>query len=125
MGTSKVRIIAMLFAILAFGGVAFTVLYAEQDKRIAAQKADREAFLASVGETNRLRQAYFAEVEKKRTEYQQQMDDAKAAYENLVKKQPELIKSQQQTVTKMVTKTVPVVTTVTTQPTAARKTKTS
>jgi hypothetical protein len=123
-----IRIASLTISLALFAGATFFVLSAEQGKRMAQQKVEREQFLADLKEADRVRQEYFAQIDSRRALSQAQMDAAKQQYADLVVKQPELVKQNQQTVTKVVTQTVPVTQKVkvpASQATSTRKTKTS
>lgn len=124
-----VRTASLVFSLVLFVGASYFVLSSEQAKRIEQQRVSRERFMADLKEADRLRQEYFAQIDAKRAISQAQMDAAKQEYETLLANQPELVKNQQQPVTKTVTQTVPVTQTVKVPAgstvTASRKTKTS
>lgn len=129
MDKTKTRIILVLVSVIILGGSYFGVLATEQRKR----SAGREVMVANVetalSESERLRQEYFANVEAKRAELKKSMEDAKAQYDALLKKQPALIDANKKGVSVPVQKTVTVKAPTTTvsksKPKSTRKTKSS
>ena len=124
-----IRVGSLLISLVLFVGASYFVLSSEQAKRIELQRVSRERFMTDLKGADRLRQEYFAQIDAKRVISQAQMDAAKQQYAQLLAKQPELIKNQQQPTTKTVTQTVPVTQTVKVPAgstvTSTRKTKTS
>ena len=122
-----IRIVSLVVTVAIFGAAGYFVVSSEQWKQAEQARADREQFMADLKESDRIRQEYFSEIDAKRALSKAQMDAAKKQYDDLVAKQPELVKSNQQTVTKIVTQTVPVTQTVKVpaSTTSTRKTKSS
>lgn len=126
MEKGKIRFIVVLISILGLSAVLFSVLYAEEGKRISRADRDRQAFLAEQQAIEQDRKRYFDEVAAKRSELRANMEASKAQYEELLKNQPAAIAKSQTTKTETVT--VPVQTKVSTsvsKPKSTRSTKSS
>ncbi|HCJ45524.1 MAG: hypothetical protein GW815_01925 [Candidatus Moranbacteria bacterium] len=108
MNKISLRIILVSFFLLLFGGSFFAVLAAEEDKRIAKIRAEREQFLASAKETADARTAYLEGLTQSREAARQEMQKAKGQYETLLKNQPALVKQNEKTTTTTVKQLVPV-----------------
>ena len=120
MDKTKTRIILVLISVIVLGGSYFGVLATEQKKRLATRESMIADINESLSESERIRQEYFADVEAKRAEWKKSMDDAKAKYDDLMKKQPALINANKKAVSVPVQKTV-----VESKPASTRTTKSS
>lgn len=131
MGKTKVRVVIILISIISFGGVYFAVLATEENKRLAKNSAAREQFLNEVRDLDRARQIYLESVLQSRAASRKEMEKAKKQYEELLKNQPDMIKSNQKQTTTTVKELVSVAnssnvsSTQTTKPKSTRTTKTS
>lgn len=131
MGKTKIRIIIILISVILFGGVYFVVLATEENKRLAKNSAAREQFLNEVRDLDRARQIYLESVLQSRAASREEMEKAKKQYEELLKNQPDMIKSNQKQTTTTVKELVPVAnssnvnSTQTSKPKSTRTTKTS
>ncbi len=120
-----VRIVSLVVTVAIFGTAGYFVVSSEQWKQAEKARADREQFMADLKESDRVRQEYFSEIDARRALSKAQMDAARQQYADLTAKQPELVKNNQQTVTKIVTQTVPVVSTVQVPATTTTSTRTT
>ncbi|MEI7750018.1 MAG: hypothetical protein WCJ25_03365 [Candidatus Moraniibacteriota bacterium] len=114
----RFAVTALTLVTLAFS--LFAVLFFEERKRTEAQDSrigDLYQWLRFSDET---RKRYYDGLAAEREQNRKMMADAKAQYDDLTAKQPDLVKAGQQQVTKVVNETVPVQVPVTT-----RATKTS
>ena len=131
MDKTKIRVIIVLLFIIFFGATYFSVLAAEENKRLAKNKSDQEQFLNSIRETDLARKSYLESVLQSRTASKQNMELAKQQYEESLKNQPALIQQNQKQATTTVKQLVPVAsssnvgTTQTAKPKSTRTTKTS
>lgn len=128
MDKTKMRIIAVLLFAIIFNVVLFGVLYAEELKRFAKRDEEANGILARAAQADLARKRYYEQIADDRRKLYEQMEQAKAGYEDLLAKQPDLVAAQKQQVTKIVQEVVPVTTkeTVTaSKPTSTKSTKSS
>ena len=124
----KTRLILALLVITAFFGPFAAITMIEQNKKTEKLLAqEREAAAAQV-EPNYARYQYYLEVDDRKNNLKQAMEDAKKQYEELLKTQPEKVKEKQTTVNQTVIKPVTtqkIVTEKVAKPKASSKTKSS
>lgn len=113
---------AISFAAVMLASAVFTVLFVEQRKRIASQREELASLLSWLQASDEARRTYYEGLPAEREKLRKQMTDSKAQYEDLLARQPDLIKSGQQQVTKVVNEVVPVQVKTTT-PAASSSTK--
>jgi hypothetical protein len=104
----EIRLVAISFAFVMLASAMFTVLFVEQRKRIALQNEELASLLSWLQASDEARRAYYEGLPAEREKLRKQMTDSKAQYEDLLSRQPDLIKSGQQQVTKVVNEVVPV-----------------
>ncbi len=104
----EIRLVAVAFAVVMLASAMFTVLFVEQRKRIASQNEELSSLLSWLQASDEARRAYYGALPAEREKLRKQMTDSKAQYEDLLARQPDLIKSGQQQVTKVVNEVVPV-----------------
>lgn len=108
------------FGVVGLAVALFVVLFVEERKQIGKSDSERSDLLQALLASEETRKKYYETVAAERESLRQQMAASRAQYDDLIAKQPSLVKASQQQVTKTVTQTVPVQVPVTT-----RSTKTS
>lgn len=106
--TWEIRLVAGAFAVVMLAGAMFAVLFVEQRKRIASHDEELASLLSWMIASDEARKKYYDGLSTEREKLRQQMADSKSQYDELVAKQPDLVKSSQQQVTKVVSEVVPV-----------------
>lgn len=96
----KVRIVVVLVTLIIFGTSFAGVLYAEEQKAI--NRKLNEAKRIST-ELENYRSLAIADEKAKKEEYRKFMEDARRQYEDILKKQPELVKQHTNSVPVTVT----------------------
>lgn len=115
--------VAVAFTVVMLASAMFTVLFVEQRKRVVSQREELSGLLAWLKASDEARQRYYESLSDERKNFRQQMADSKAQYDELTVKQPDLVKSGQQQVSKVTTEVVPVKVKVTTPSSSSSSTK--
>lgn len=118
----EIRSVAVAFTIVMLAGAMFTVLFVEQRKRLSTQNEELADLLSWLKASDEARRRYYDGLAAERENFRQQMALSKSQYDELLAKQPELVKAGQQQVTKVVNEVVPVQVKTTT-PAASSSTK--
>ena len=116
----EIRFAVISFTIVILASALFAVLFMEERKRSGSQESLLGDLYQQLRSSDLTRQKYYDSLAAERDQNRRMMTDAKAQYDDLKAKQPDLVKAGQQQVTKVVNETVPVQVPVTT-----RATKTS
>ena len=125
----KTKLTLALITAGAFFGPFAAIVAVENAKKARQAEDERTAYATMKRETEAARYQYYLDLAERKNDLRQSMADAKAQYEQLLKEQPDLIKQNQETVTK--TTLEPVVTKktvevpVTSKPKSSSKTKSS
>ncbi|NTW15408.1 MAG: hypothetical protein HGA38_03485 [Candidatus Moranbacteria bacterium] len=120
----EIRSVVAAASLALLGGAAFAVLHGEEEKRLEARDARLDDFLTSLRVQGDAREVYLGRIASERDGLRRLMEDARARYDELLGRQPELVEESRQTTTKTVTETVPVQVPVT-KPSSSRTTKSS
>jgi hypothetical protein len=129
MNTFKTRLFLSLFVLGAFFGPFAAVIATEKSKRAQDVAAKEEDIALAQKDAASARYQYYLDIQDRRNNLKQAMEEAKAQYEQLLKAQPELVKAKQttidQTVVQPVTTQKLVQQPVTTKPKTSSKTRSS
>ena len=90
------RFFLLLFVTTAFFGPFVAIVAIENSKRNAEQLAN----LSGASEAAALRYQYYQDVNNRKADLKQAMEDAKAEYEQLLKDQPNLVNDKKTSTTK-------------------------
>ena len=116
----EIRFVVIAVTVVILASALFAVLFMEERKRTGSQDSQLGDLYQQLRASDQTRQRYYDSLAAEREQNRKMMTDAKAQYNDLTAKQPDLVKAGQQQVTKIVNETVPVQVPVTT-----RVTKTS
>ncbi|MEI6650265.1 MAG: hypothetical protein WCL23_02390 [Candidatus Moraniibacteriota bacterium] len=127
--STEIRLLTIAFVIVMLASSLFSVLFMEERKRVASQNSKLNDLFVWLQASEQARQKYYDGLTTEREKLRQQMAASKAQYDDLIAKQPDMVKSGQQQVTKVsnvvVPVQVPVTTTVKSAASSSRSTKTS
>ncbi len=107
MGKTKTRILLFLFVVTAFIGPFVAIVIIEKVKQNEKLLREQKEVALVQSEAIAARYQYYLDVNDRKTNLKQAMDESKAQYEQLLKEQPNLIKANETTVTQTVIKPVP------------------
>jgi hypothetical protein len=102
----QTRIILFFFVITAFFGPFVAIMTIEETRRAEKLLAKEREASAARTEANYARYQYYLEIDDRKNNLKQAMEEAKKQYEELLKTQPDKIKEKQTTVTQTVIKPV-------------------
>lgn len=100
------RFFLLTFALVAFIGPFAAIVSLDSTRRAERISKEQQEAAEAQKETAALRYQYYLDINDRRNNLKQAMEDSKAQYEQLLKDQPALVKEKQTTVTQTVIKPV-------------------
>lgn len=100
------RFFLLIFVLVAFVGPFATIVTLDKTKREEKIIAEQKDVARAQKEAAAIRYQYYLDVNDRRNNLKQAMQDAKTQYEQLIKDQPALVKEKQTAVTQTVIKPV-------------------
>lgn len=100
------RFFLLVFVLIAFVGPFAAIVTLDKTKRAEKIIAEQRDAARAQKEASAIRYQYYLDVNDRRNNLKQAMQEAKAQYEQLIKDQPALVKEKQTAVTQTVIKPV-------------------